>query len=98
MRIMALDAVAHCRGVNFSFDIRSLLIGVTGDTEGNRRGGNELYSGDVFFDPDLVATGTAHGNCRMDRLAFRFVLMALRASCRILLGVKGDRMYCCPGQ
>jgi hypothetical protein len=93
MWIMALCAVAHRRGVNYPLNVSSFLIGMAGDTEGNRARGDELYPCDIFLNPNLMTTGTAHGNRRMDRLALRFVFMALRAGCGILLGIKGNRMY-----
>jgi len=92
VRIVTLHAVANRRGVNLAFGVGGLLVGVAGDAE--RHGGSrgQLHAGNIFLYPDLMATGAAHGDRRMNRLALALVLMALSARRRIRLGIEGYRM------
>lgn len=87
VRLVAFHTVANCRSVNLAFNIRSFFVSVAGDTERYGSGGDQLGAGNVFIDPDLVTTGTPHGNRRMNRLALGLIFMALRASSRILFGL-----------
>src|ERR1017187_3835316 len=69
VRSVTLYAVAHGWGMNFTFYVGGILVRVAGQTEstGSRR--DQLYTRDIFIDSNLVATGAAHGNRGMDRLA-----------------------------
>jgi len=62
MRVVTFNAVTDRRRMYGPFQSRRIFIGVAGDAEGLWSGGDELYAGDVFIDPDLVTTGAAHGN------------------------------------
>ena len=87
MRIVALYAVANRRGVNLALYVGCFLVGVAGNAESYGSGCEELYAGGVFVDPDLVTTGTAHRNCRMNRLTLCLIFMALGAGSGVLFGV-----------
>jgi hypothetical protein len=93
VRIMALHAVAHRRGMNRAFYICGILIGVAGQTESMGRGRDQLYASDIFRSPNLMATRAAHGDRGMNRLAFGLVFMAGDASGGIRLRVKWNRMF-----
>ena len=60
VRIVALDAVANGRGMHLSVNLSGILVGVAGDAQRLRRGGYQLYAGDVFVDANLVATRATH--------------------------------------
>lgn len=70
MRIVAFEAIANRRRMNGAFDLGGVFIGVAGDTEAVYGGCGQFYSGDIFIDPDFVATQTAHCDGGMDGLAF----------------------------
>ena len=92
MRVVTLKAVAYGRRMYGSFKGCRVFLGVACDAECLRSGGDKLYAGDVFVDSDLVATGAAHGDRRMHRLALRLAFVAGNACGRIRLRVKGHRM------
>ena len=79
MRIMALQAIANRRGMNCPVKAGGVHIGVAGNAERLRSGGDQLYAGDVFINPDLVTARTSGGDGRVDVLAFCFVLVTLDA-------------------
>src|SRR5450755_808261 len=76
VRIVTLQTVANRRRMNRTLEVGGIFVGVAGQAERDRGGGDQLYSRDVFVDANLVASGTAHGDRRMHRLAFGVVLMA----------------------
>ena len=89
---MAFHAVARRRRMHCTFYVGCILVGVAGQTEsiGSRR--DQLYAGDIFIGTDLVATGAAHRDGRVDRLAFRLVLVAGNAGGRISFRIERHRM------
>jgi hypothetical protein len=62
VRIVTLHAVSNCRGMDRTFYVGGIFIGVAGETKGKGRGRDQLYPGNVFIHPNLVATGAAHGH------------------------------------
>jgi hypothetical protein len=66
MWIVTLRAIAHCRRVDLPVDISSFFVGVAGNAESNRGGGDEFRAGNIFIYPDLMTASTAHRNRRMD--------------------------------
>lgn len=89
---MALHTVTYGRGMNGPFQVSGILIRVAGQTESLRSCRNQLYPSDVFDGSNLMATGAAHRNRRMDRLAFGFILVAGEAGGGIRLRIKCDGM------
>jgi len=94
VRIVTLHAVSNCRGMDGTSYVGGIFVGVAGQTKSEGRGRDQLYPGDVFIHPNLVATGAAHGHRRMDRLAFCLVLMAGKAGGSVRLRIKWYRMFC----
>lgn len=92
VRVMAFDAITHCRRVNFPLDIGGFFVGVTGDAESNSSGSDELRSGHVSVNPDLVTTGTAHCNSRVYGFARGLIFVTLGTGCGILFRIKRDWM------
>ena len=92
VRIMALHAVAHRRGMNRTFYIGSIFVGVASQTESMRSGRNQLYASDILRGADLVATGAPHGDRGMHRLSLSLIFMAGKAGGGISLRIKRDRM------
>src|SRR5271166_3934405 len=62
VRVVALEAVPHCRGMDFTFYVGGILVGVAGKTESGWSGRDQLDVRYVFDCADLVATGTTHGD------------------------------------
>jgi len=87
MRFVASQALANRRLVHVPLDLGGVLVAmaIQADFVGDNR--DEFHAGDVPVDPDFMAAQTAYGNCGVDRLAFRFVLVALEA-----LGAVGLRI------
>ena len=56
------------------------------------RGRNQLYASDILRGADFVATGAAHRDRGMHRLALGFVFMTGEAGRRIRLRVQRHRM------
>jgi len=77
--IVAAEAVANRRGMHRTLDVSGFLIRMTGEAKRGGSRGDELYASDVLVDPDLMATQAARGHGRMNVLAFRLVLVALKA-------------------
>src|SRR5664279_1529082 len=77
MRVVTLNAVAYRWRMNFSLEVGRILIGVAGEAKRLRRGGDQLYAGDILVDADLVATGTTSRDRRMDVFPFGFVRVTL---------------------
>jgi hypothetical protein len=92
MRIMALQAVANGRTVDSALELRCALVSVTRETQTGGRRGDQLYAGDIFVDPNFMTNVAAEGNCGVDRLAFRLVLVASEALCGIRVFVERYRM------
>ena len=92
VRIVALQAVAHRRLVDISFDLGGVFVGVTGQAElvGSRR--DQLDAGDVAIDPDLVATQAAHRDGGMDELTLALFAMAFKAFGGICFWVQRNRV------
>ena len=90
---MALHAVAHRRGMNRTFYIGSILVGVASQTEGMRSGRNQLYASDILRGANLVATRATHGDRGMHRLSLSLIFMAGKAGGGISLRVERDRMF-----
>ena len=93
MRIVAGQAIANRRRVDLSLDLRGIFVGVAGEAELVRSGGDQLDAGGVFVDADFVTTGAAHRNGGMDGFAFRFVFMALETFGAIRLRIERNGMY-----
>lgn len=81
--IMTLHAVANRGRMDFAFDVGGVVIGVAGEAERLRGCCNELDARDVFGYTNLMTTGTAHRDRRVDVLSFGFVLVTLRALRRV---------------
>jgi hypothetical protein len=79
VRVVALEAIAHCRLVYLSCHLRRIFVGVAGETELVGRCGDQLYVRDLFIRSDLMATGATGGDCGMNRFAFGLVLVTLQA-------------------
>ena len=92
VRIVAGQAIANRRRVDFSLDLRGIFVGVASEAELVRRGGDQLYVSAISVDPDFVTAETAHRDCGVHRLALGFVFVAGDADGGIGLGVKRDRM------
>ena len=95
MGIVAGKAVADRGRVDRSLDIGCFLIGVAGETERVRSGGDQLDARDIFVDPDLMAAQTAGRHGGMNRLAFVLVLVALKALGGVGVLLQRDGMNCC---
>ena len=54
-------------------------VGVAGDAQRLRSGGDQLYSGNVFSDPDFVATCATGRDRRMYVLTLGFIFVTLNA-------------------
>jgi len=80
---MAREAVTNRWLMDVPLDLGRILIGVAGETEAEGGGGDELDARDVFADPNLMAAQAAHRDSGMDRLAFRFVVVAFQALGRV---------------
>ena len=92
MRIVAFEAIADRRRMNGALNFGGIFVGVAGETESVGCGSNQLYTGDILVDPDLVAAQTAHRDGRMYGLAFGLVLVALETLCGIDLGIERNRV------
>ncbi len=79
MWIVALQAVANCRRMHRALDLRRVLIGVTREAKSVRRRGDELYARYIAVDAHFVARRASQRHRRMNRLAFRLVLMTFEA-------------------
>ena len=96
MRIVALEAVADGGAVNFSLNVGSFLVGVTGDAERNRGGGGQLHARDVLVDADFMATQAAGRDRGVHRLSFRLLDMALGTFRCVRFRIQGDRVLTGP--
>lgn len=79
VRVMTLEAVADRWRMDRALKISGILIGVTGEAQGVRCRGDELYARDVFCHADFVAACASGGNGRVDRFALGFVPVTLNA-------------------
>ena len=75
--VMALDAIANRGRMNGTLQGFGILIVVTGETNGGRARGDELYAGDIFVDADLVAARTTHRDSGVYELSLGLVFVAL---------------------
>ncbi len=102
VRIVALDAIAHGRRVDRSFEGSGVLVSVTGDAKRLRSRGDELYAGDVFVDPHLVTAHAAHRDRGVDSFSLGLVFVTLNAFGCVRLRVERDRVNCaekiCPAK
>ena len=89
---MAFEAIANGGTVYRTFERCRILIGVTGETQAGGRRGDQLNPGDVFVDSNFVTNVTAERDRGVDRFAFRLVLMARGAFCRVYVLVEGYRV------
>ena len=92
VRVVTLKAIAHSRRMDLAFEVGGILVGVAGDAQRLRRGGDQLDASDVFVDADLMTTGAAHGDGGVNILAFGLVFMALDALRRIGILVEWNWM------
>ena len=92
VRIVTLEAVTHCRLMHHPSVIFRVLVYMAGDAERLGGWGRKLYSSYVLVHPDFVTRCAAHLHCRMNMSAFRFIFVALNASFRGCLGIKGNRV------
>ena len=90
---MALHAIAHCRRMHRTFNIVGIFIRVASETKPVGRGRDQLDVGYVSNRADFMATGTAHGNRGVHRLALGLVFMAGNASRGISLRIERHRMF-----
>lgn len=92
VRIVAGQAIANRRRVHFTLDLGGIFIGVAGEAELVRSGGDQLYVSVISIDPDFMAAQAAHRYRGMDGLALGFVFMTRDAGRGIGLRVKRYRM------
>lgn len=92
MRIVTGEAVAHRGRMDRSLDVRGGLVGMAGEAERGRRGGDELDAGHVLIHADLMATKTAGGHGGVHGLALGFVFVAFKALGGVRLGVERHGM------
>lgn len=92
MRVMALDAVPDCGRMYGSLQISGVFVGMAGNTNRRRTGGDQLYAGNVLANPDLVTARATHCDGGVNELAFGFVFVALDAFGRIRVLVQGNWM------
>ena len=95
MRIVALQAIADGGIVDASFDINGIFITMALDAELDWGYCLEVYAGNIIGYPDFVATQAAGGDCGMDGLPLRFVLMTLQTFTPIDALLKVNRMFPC---
>jgi hypothetical protein len=62
VRVVALETVSHCRGMNFTFYVSGIFICVASKTQCIRSGRDQLDVCYVFDCADFMATGTTHGD------------------------------------
>lgn len=79
VRIMTLYAITHRGAVNCALDVRGILVRVAGQAQTRRSSRDQLDPRDVFVDANLMATGAAHRDRRVDGLALAFFRMAFQA-------------------
>ncbi len=96
MWVVALDAIANGWGMYLSVDLSGILVGVAGDAERLRRGGDQLYASDIFVDANLVAARAAHLDRRVNVGALTFVFVALEALRGVGFRIERDRVLRCP--
>jgi len=77
VRIVALEAIANGGSVYCALDVGGVLVGVAGKAEAGRRCRDQLDARDILVDTNLVTTGAAHRNRRVDRLPFGLIAMTL---------------------
>ena len=92
MRIVTLDAVTNGRRMNLAFDVGSILVGMTGEAECTGGAGGQLDVGCVLVDANLMTTGAAHRDGRMNKLAFGLVFMTPDAFGRVGVFVQWNWM------
>ena len=92
MRIMAFQAIPDCRAVHRAFEVGCFLVRMAGEAKRVTSGCDQLYAGDIFVDPDLMATGAAHRHRRVDCLTFCFILVTSDAGRGIRVLVERHRM------
>lgn len=90
--IVALDAIANRWRMDRALEVGSILVGVTSDTNRRRTGGDELDPRDIFIDANFMTAGAAHGNRRMNELAFGFVFVAFDTFGRVGVLVQRNRV------
>src|SRR5581483_6582698 len=95
--VVALQAVANRRRMNRLSGMNFLLI-VAAKAQRLGSGGRQLYAGNVFVDPNLVAGGATGLDCRMDVRALGLVLMTFQTSLRIGFRIERHRMFCRRGR
>src|SRR5215467_949147 len=95
VRIVALQAIAHCRRMHASGDLGGVFVGVAGKAKlvGSRR--DQLDVREVVVGADLVATGASHGDGGMHGFAFRLVLVTLGADRGVSFGIERNRVSYC---
>ena len=70
-------------GCTVPFRVGGIFLRVATQTERLGRRGDQLDPGDVFVDPNFVTAQTSRRDGRVDRFAFRLILMALKALGRV---------------
>ena len=92
VRIMALRAVAHRRGMNRALAGNGLLVLMTLQAERPDRGSLQFDASDVPGDPDFMAGETTDGNGRMNGFPMRLLFVAFQAFGRVRIRIQRDRM------
>jgi hypothetical protein len=82
--------------MHLSVNLSGILVGVAGDAQRLRRGGYQLYAGDIFVDANLVAARATHLDRRVNVGAFAFVFVALETLRGVSFGIERDRVLRCP--
>lgn len=92
MWIVAGQAVSDRRLVHMSFYLGGIFVAVAGKAELIGGGRGELNTGDVFGDPDLVATEAARSHGRVNLFALVLLAVTFKALGRIRVLVKRNRV------
>lgn len=89
---MAFQAIPRCGGMDCTFYLGGIFVGVAGKTQPIRRGRDQLNVGCISGIANLVTRRAAHGDRGMHRLTLGFVLVAGHAGCGIRLRFEWHRM------
>src|SRR5215472_750896 len=92
VRIMAFQAVADRWAVHRTFDLRSVLIRMTGQAKTSWGRGDELYASDVFVHAHFVTRIASEGDRGMNELSFGLVFVARSALAEIGVLVERNGM------
>jgi len=95
MRVVTLEAIPNCRGMNRTLQVSSVLISMARKAKGVRRSSDELYARDVFRYSDFMATCASGSNGRVHCLALGFVFVTLDALGGVRILIQWHRVGGC---